>query len=62
MAGIVLSRLLQKSNIRKPRHIDSTFHLPQMRYPQDILVGTSNIVDQQESRNEMTIQGQEQEK
>jgi|GEM_PF-2558767 len=45
MAGIVLSRLLQKSNIRKPRHIDSTFHLSQMRYPQDILVGTSNIVD-----------------
>jgi hypothetical protein len=42
MARIELRRLLQKSNIRKPRHIDSTFRLSQMKYPQDILVGTSN--------------------
>jgi hypothetical protein len=34
-----LRRLLQKGNIRKPRSIDNTFHLSQMKYLQDILVG-----------------------
>ena len=33
-----------------------------MKYPQDILVGTSKIIQQQKSRNEWTIQVQEQEK
>ncbi len=48
--------------IRKLRPIDNTFHISQMKYPQDILVGTSKISQQQEGRNEWTIQVQEQEK
>ena len=33
-----------------------------MKYTQDILVGTSNIIEQQDGRNERKVWAQEQEK
>ena len=47
---------------QKTKTTDSTFHPSQMKYTQDILVGTSNIIEQQDGRNERKVWAQEQEK